>query len=43
MGKPGHSQNTEIRSLRVDMECEPLRVEFQVDSTWKKTKLKHGN
>ena len=28
----------EIESLRVDMEIKPLRVEFQVDSAWKKTK-----
>lgn len=43
MDKPRHSQNTEIKALRVNMEVEPLRIEFQVDSKWKKTKSEHGN
>ena len=42
MDKPHNSQNTKIEVLRVKMELESLRVEFQVDATWKKAKSKHG-
>ena len=36
MDKPRNYQNTKIEALRVEMELEPLRLEFQVDATWKK-------
>ena len=44
MDKPRYSQNTELEPLRVDMELELLKVEFQVDSTWiKKSRHVHQN